>query len=122
MPTSTGRMHLLARLSTNEDEARPMIWNNAKRLGGIVSVLLFISSLAWADSGVGVDTWRGNVLDPTGGQASQQCDEDGTSWLSPLEHRSPTGNLYNCPPESPLAFALGDWLYYGDVDFGYVHV
>jgi Putative outer membrane beta-barrel porin, MtrB/PioB len=114
-------MHLLARLSTNEDEARPMIWNNAKRLGGIVSVLLFISSLAWADSGVGVDTWRGNVLDPTGGQASQQCDEDGTSWLSPLEHRSPTGNLYDCPSEPPLVRALSDWVHYGVLEFGYVN-
>ena len=68
-----------------------------------------------------MDTWRANKLDPTGGMASQQCDEDGTSWLSPLEHRSPTGNLYNCPPESPLALALDEWLYYGDVELGYVH-
>ena len=60
-----------------------MMSKNAKGLGGIASVLVFISTIAWADSGVGVDTWRGNTLDPTGGQASERCDEDGTSWLSP---------------------------------------
>src|SRR5277367_4359143 len=86
-----------------------------------VLALLAVPVFVWADSGVGVDTWRANKLDPTGGMASQQCDEDGTTWLSPLEHRSPTGNLYNCPPESPLTFALSDWLYYGDLQLGYVH-
>jgi Putative outer membrane beta-barrel porin, MtrB/PioB len=98
-----------------------MIWNHARRLGGIASTLLFISTIAWADSGVGVDTWRGNVLDPTGGQASERCDEDGTSWLSPVEHRSPTGNLYDCPWEPPLVRALGDWEHYGVLELGYVN-
>jgi hypothetical protein len=97
-----------------------MISNNAKRLG-IALVLLFISTIAWADSGVGVDTWRGNTLDPTGGQASERCDEDGTSWLSPVEHRSPTGNLYDCPWEPPLLRAVGDWVYYGVLELGYVN-
>jgi Putative outer membrane beta-barrel porin, MtrB/PioB len=105
----------------NEDEARPMIWNHATRLGGVASTLLLISTIAWADSGVGVDTWRGNVLDPTGGQASERCDEDGTSWLSPVEHRSPTGNLYDCPWEPPLVRALGDWEHYGVLELGYVN-
>ena len=95
--------------------------NNAKRLGGIAATLLLIPAIAWADSGVGVDTWRANKLDPTGGMASHLCDADGTSWLSPLEHHSPTGNLYNCPPESPLAYGLGDWVYYGVLEAGYVH-
>jgi hypothetical protein len=75
---------------------------------------------AYADSGVGVDTWRADKLDPTGGQASQACDEDGTSWLSPLQHRSPTGNSYNCPAEPPLAHELGEWLYYGVFQLGYI--
>jgi hypothetical protein len=114
-------MRLRALDSTNEDEACLMSSNNAKRLGGIVSMLLLMSAIAWADSGVGVDTWRGNVLDPTGGQASQACDADGTSWLSPLEHRSPTGNLYDCPPESPLEHVLGPWAYYGVLELGYVN-
>ena len=98
-----------------------MIWNYAKRLGGIGSILLFISAIAWADSGVGVDTWRGNTLDPTGGKALEPCDEDGTSWLSPVEHRSPTGNPYDCPWEPPLVRALTDWAYYGVVELGYVN-
>jgi Putative outer membrane beta-barrel porin, MtrB/PioB len=110
-----------ARVSTNEDEARPMIWNHAKRLGGIVSLLLVVSAVAWADSGVGVDTWRGNTLDPTGGQASERCDEDGTSWLSPVEHRSPTGNLYDCPSEPPIVRGVSDWVYYGVLQLGYVN-
>jgi Putative outer membrane beta-barrel porin, MtrB/PioB len=98
-----------------------MIWNHARRLGGVASTLFLISTIAWADSGVGVDTWRGNVLDPTGGQASERCDEDGTSWLSPVEHRSPTGNLYDCPWEPPLVRALGDWEHYGVLELGYVN-
>jgi Putative outer membrane beta-barrel porin, MtrB/PioB len=110
-----------ARVSINEYQVASMTSNNAKRLAGIGPALLLIPAIAWADSGVGVDTWRANKLDPTGGMASQQCDEDGTTWLSPLEHRSPTGNLYDCPPESPLALALGDWAYYGDLELGYVH-
>jgi hypothetical protein len=114
-------MRLPARISTNEDEARPMIWNHAQRPGGIASALLLISTIAWADSGVGVDTWRGNTLDPTGGQASERCDENGTSWLSPVEHRSPTGNLYDCPWEPPLVRALGDWEHYGVLELGYVN-
>jgi hypothetical protein len=114
-------MRLLVRHSTNEDEARPMSSNNAVRLGGIATMLLFITTIAWADSGVGVDTWRGNTLDPTGGQASERCDEDGTSWLSPVEHRSPTGNLYDCPWEPPLLRALGDWEHYGVLELGYVN-
>jgi hypothetical protein len=114
-------MHRRGRVSINEDQVASMSANNTMRLGGIAGALLLIPALAWADSGVGVDTWRANKLDPTGGMASQQCDEDGTTWLSPLEHRSPTGNLYNCPPESPLALALGEWLHYGDLELGYVH-
>jgi Putative outer membrane beta-barrel porin, MtrB/PioB len=109
-----------ARVSINEDQVASMISNNIRR-GGIGAALLLIPAIALADSGVGVDTWRANKLDPTGGMASQMCDDDGTTWLSPLEHRSPTGNLYNCPPDSPLALAFGDWLYYGELEFGYVH-
>jgi hypothetical protein len=110
-----------ARVSINEDQVASMTAKTAMRLTGIGAALLLIPAIALPDSGVGVDTWRANKLDPTGGMASQSCDEDGTTWLSPLEHRSPTGNLYNCPPESPLALVTGDWLYYGGLDLGYVH-
>src|SRR5271170_7953924 len=121
MPTFTGQMRHPARVSTNEDEAGAMISNNAKRLGGIVSMLLLVSAIAWADSGGGVDTWRANELDPSGGKAAERCDEDGTSWLSPIEHRSPTGDLYDCPWEPPLLRALGDWEHYGVLELGYVN-
>jgi hypothetical protein len=84
-------------------------------VGAMVAV-----TLAHADSGVGVDTWRANKLDPTGGMNSQMCDPDGTSWLAPGQHHSPTGNLYNCPPEPPLIRPLGEWMTYGIFQFGYV--
>jgi Putative outer membrane beta-barrel porin, MtrB/PioB len=98
-----------------------MMSNPAKRLGWIAWVFFVVSTNARADSGVGVDTWRGNTLDPTGGRASERCDEDGTSWLSPVVHRSPTGNLYDCPWEPPLVRALGDWEHYGLLELGYVN-
>ena len=97
-----------------------MISTNAKWLGGICTMLLLISAIASADSGIGVDTWRANKLDPTGGTATERCDDDGTTWLSPLVHQTPTGNLYNCPWEPPLLRALGDWMEYGVLQFGYV--
>ena len=33
--------------------------------------MLVLSTIAHADTGVGVDTWRANKLDPTAGAASQ---------------------------------------------------
>ena len=84
-------------------------------------VLLGPATLAWADSGVGVDTWRGNKLDPTAGQATLPLDPDGTSWLEPGQHRSPTGNLYNEPPAEPPAENLSVWQIYGTFDVGYLH-
>jgi hypothetical protein len=65
-------------------------------VSGAVGGFLFFSAptVALADSGVGVDTWRANKLDPTGGQATEPLDPNGTSWLAPGQHRSPTGSLY----------------------------
>jgi hypothetical protein len=74
-----------------------------------------------ADSGVGVDTWRANKLDPTGGELTQPLDPDGTSWLTPGQHRSPTGNLYGDPPADPYPEHLSVWLVYGNFDVGYLH-
>lgn len=78
------------------------------------------AALAHADSGIGVDTWRGNKLDPTGGMSSEACDERGTTWLSSLQRRTPTGNLYDCPSAPPVAHEHGDWLYYGILQLGYI--
>jgi hypothetical protein len=104
-----------------------MTSNIAKRMAGLSwTVLLlpplFVPHQALADSGVGVDTWLANILDPTGGLLSQPCDPDGTSWVAPLQRRSPTGNLYDCPPEAPLLRDLSaEWRAYGILSFGYVH-
>jgi hypothetical protein len=92
-------------------------------VSGGVSGILFLSaaSVALADSGVGVDTSRANKLDPTGGQATEPLDPDGTSWLTPGQHRSPTGNLYQSPTEPPQADDVIGWLLYGTFDLGYLH-
>ena len=83
--------------------------------------LLLAPALGWGDSGVGVDTWRANKLDPTGGQATEALDPNGTSWLEPGQHRSPTGNLYGTPPDEPHPEHLSVWLIYGTFDVGYLH-
>jgi hypothetical protein len=83
------------------------------------AALLGIFGSAHADTGVGVDTWRANKLDPTGGTASWHYDENGTSWLYPGEQRTPTGNLYLCPKEPPQTDRQGDWDYSGVLQLGY---
>jgi hypothetical protein len=79
------------------------------------------ATVTFADSGVGVDTWRANELDPTGGQATEAVDPDGTSWLAPGQHRSPTGHLYENPTEPPHPDNLSVWQIYGTFDVGYLH-
>jgi hypothetical protein len=78
-------------------------------------------AVSLGDSGVGVDTWRANKLDPTGGQATEALDPNGTTWLAPGEHRSPTGNPYNSPPAEPPTENLSVWLVYGNFDVGALH-
>lgn len=75
---------------------------------------------AWADSGIGVDTWRANKLDPSAGAATKGCDPNGTTWLAAGAHRTPTGNLYACPPASPRPDEHGDWRYYGVLQLGWL--
>src|ERR1700682_6482329 len=83
--------------------------------------LLAVPASVWADSGVGVDTWLANNLSPAGGQAPKPLDPDGTSWLEPGQHRSPTGNLYGTPTEEPQPETLSVWQIYGTFDVGYLH-
>jgi hypothetical protein len=83
-----------------------------------LTALSLACSLARADTGVGVDTWRANKLDPTAGAASQDNDGRGTSWLTPGVHRSPTGNLYMCPAEPPDVSEHGEWISYGTLEIG----
>ncbi|MEO5560598.1 MAG: MtrB/PioB family outer membrane beta-barrel protein [Dokdonella sp.] len=73
---------------------------------------------ARADSGVGVDTWRANKLDDAAGATAQGCDDRGTSWLIAGQHRSPSGNLYACPPPPPQPDEHGDWQGYGVLQIG----
>jgi hypothetical protein len=87
----------------------------------LLVALLAVPVFVWADSGVGVDTWRANKLDPTGGQATEALDPDGTSWLEPGAHRSPTGNLYLTPTQTPHTDNLSVWQIYGTFDLGYLH-
>jgi hypothetical protein len=79
---------------------------------------LLCFALAHADTGVGVDTWRANKLDPTAGAATETIDARGTSWLTDGVHRSPTGNLYLCPAEPPETSDHGDWISYGTLQIG----
>jgi len=81
---------------------------------------LVLESPAIADTGVGVDIQLGNKLDPTGGVGFLGCDPRGASWFSALDHRTPTGNLYACPPPPPETRSAGDWLFSGQVDLGLV--
>ncbi len=83
--------------------------------------LLAVPATVWADSGVGVDTWLANKLDPSGGQATKPLDPDGTSWLEPGQQRSPTGNLNGTPTEEPHPETLSVWQIYGTFDVGYLH-
>ena len=99
------------------------MWTHTMKKLRVVAVvfLLAVPAFVWADSGVGVDTWRANKLDPTGGQATEALDPDGTSWLEPGQHRSPTGNLYGTPTEEPHPETLSVWQIYGTFDVGYLH-
>jgi len=83
-----------------------------------LAIATAIAGGAQADSGVGVDTWRANKLDPTAGASGEARDPRGTTWLSPLQHRTPTGNLYMCPAESPSVRDHGDWISYGTLAIG----
>lgn len=87
----------------------------------VASLLLAVGS-AHADSGVGVDTWRGNAFDPSAGAQSRSTDPRGTSWLSPLQERTPSGNLYQCPFAMPETRTHGEWLFSGTLEAGLVGV
>ena len=88
------------------------------RLRVLCVLALTGSGAALADSGVGVDSWRANKLDPQAGAGKVERDLRGTSWLSPAQRRSPTGNLYLCPAAPPEVRDNGDWIHYGSIEFG----
>lgn len=88
------------------------------RLRILCLLALGCSGSALADSGVGVDSWRANKLDPDAGAGKTERDPRGTSWLSPAQRRSPTGNLYLCPADPPEVRESGDWVRYGRIELG----
>lgn len=85
-----------------------------------LALAIAIALPAWADSGVGVDTWRANKLDPAAGATVAGCDEHGTSWLEAGVHRGPTGHLYECPPPPVQPTGHGEWQGYGVLQIGAV--
>jgi len=93
----------------------------ALRLLTGLALLVVSPTLCWGDSGVGVDTWRANKLDPTAGETPMPLDPNGTSWLAPGQHRSPTGYPYGEPPAGPQIETLSVWQIYGNFDLGYLH-
>jgi hypothetical protein len=94
---------------------------NPSAFAGMTAAFFALAcALARADTGVGVDTWRANKLDPGAGAAAQTRDARGTSWLIDGVHRSPTGNLYLCPAEPPETSTHGDWISYGTIGIGAV--
>ena len=72
---------------------------SVKPLHALSAILALAAVPARADSGIGVDTWLGNKLDPTGGAFAQIPDQNGTSWLVEGVRRTPTGNLLLNPAE-----------------------
>lgn len=79
---------------------------------------MMMATTAWADSGVGVDTWLANKLDPSAGAQSRTPDERGTTWLRAGQLRTPTGNLCPVPPTPPTIKEYADWLGYGVLQIG----
>lgn len=86
--------------------------------------LIAVGSLipaAAQDSGVGTDLHFGNSLQPEG-LVPLACDPDGMSWLTAARKRTPSGQLYLCPPDftQPRALESGDWLFSGVLGLGYL--
>jgi len=93
-------------------------------VGSAVAIALALAAQAAAaqDTGMGTDLSFGTKLDPSGWSSLYGCSDEGTSWLTPFEHRTPTGYLYHCPPQQPQGKAIGEWLYSGTVSLGYLGV
>ena len=90
----------------------------ANPLYALSAILAFAAVPARADSGIGVDTWLGNKLDPTGGAFARIPDQNGTSWLVEGVRRTPTGNLLLNPAEPQPLEEYGSWLVRGLVQIG----
>ncbi|MBI4986397.1 MAG: MtrB/PioB family outer membrane beta-barrel protein [Rhodocyclales bacterium] len=90
------------------------------------SVAAALAQMAYADSGVGVDTVMGNAMNPrpinttTRGGA---IDAEGMGTREPAA-RTPTGQMYNMPlaPTEEINTSAGGWEYFGHVEAGLLGV
>src|SRR5688500_5483563 len=116
------RMRHRVRASTNSTGRTIMRDRRLHRTFRLLPLALAIAATMPASAGIGVgaDLWRGNRLYPNAGASSEPPDERGTSWLTPGQRRTPTGNLYMCPAEPPQTRVHGEWISYGVIEVGAV--
>ena len=102
---------------------RPNRLGNPQALSLALATLLAAPMAVAQDSGVGVDLHFGNALDPTG-VSGNACDPDGASWLTSERKRTPSGQLYLCPPQQPTLqqSASGEWWSGGQLGLGYLYI
>ncbi len=100
--------------------ANLILGNTPLAVAVAITSILVVARDASADSGVGVDLWIANELDPAAGMSTAIPDPRGTTWLSPGERRTPTGFLYMCPADTVVSAAQGDWQVWGRFEFGWL--
>jgi len=92
-------------------------------LGLAVLAALWAMPALAQDSGVGVDLHFGNALSPSG-TATNACSPEGTSLIIQQRKRTPSGQLYLCPPDLglPRPVSSGQWQFIGSLGLGYLVV
>jgi len=92
-------------------------------LGLAVLAALWAMPAVSQDSGVGVDLHFGNALNPNG-TSTGACSPQGTSLIIQQRKRTPSGQLYHCPPDLglPRPVASGEWQFVGTLGLGYLYL
>jgi hypothetical protein len=92
---------------------RPRLSVLASAVG--LALTQFMTSAAWADSAVGVDTAMGNALNPGRPTLPRDPDPDAA-----MGKRTPSGQLYDIPAgiTEDAAQTAGGWRYQGSADVG----
>jgi len=92
-------------------------------LGLAVAAALCAMPALAQDSGVGVDLHFGNALNPTG-TSTTACSPQGTSLIIQQRKRTPSGQLYHCPPDLglPRPVSDGEWQFVGSLGIGYLYL
>lgn len=86
----------------------------------LVLGLTAAGALAAQDTGVGVDMHYGDELDASGGPAVDQRHPLGMSLLRAHARRTPSGHLYQCPIDYPVAATTG-WSVEGSFRIGWLN-